>query len=148
MCSTEHHVKRARRARERCLNMTDRSSIQWRGAVAVGVLAGSSSGLATNWLQPMSSHQHAMGRRSDDRGPRRKSAVRFDVHALFFADKPMRIERILHQHFAARRLNRVNLLREDARDNTPGRRTSATFNGYSTYRPEFPDRYYSLAEAR
>lgn len=37
---------------------------------------------------------------------------RFDVHALFFADNALSIEAMLHQHFAARRLNRVNLRRE------------------------------------
>ncbi|TXK19078.1 DUF4041 domain-containing protein [Homoserinibacter sp. GY 40078] len=37
---------------------------------------------------------------------------RFDVHAMFFADDAVAIESRLHQHFAARRLNRVNLRRE------------------------------------
>lgn len=37
---------------------------------------------------------------------------RFDVHALFFADNALSIEAMLHQHFADRRLNRVNLRRE------------------------------------
>lgn len=37
---------------------------------------------------------------------------RFDVHALFFADNALSIEATLHQHFAGRRLNRVNLRRE------------------------------------
>lgn len=37
---------------------------------------------------------------------------RFDVHALFFADNALSIESMLHQHFAGRRLNRVNLRRE------------------------------------
>lgn len=37
---------------------------------------------------------------------------RFDVHALFFADDAVSIETMLHQHFAARRMNRVNLRRE------------------------------------
>lgn len=37
---------------------------------------------------------------------------RFDVHALFFADDAVAIEGMLHQHFADRRLNKVNLRRE------------------------------------
>jgi len=37
---------------------------------------------------------------------------RFDVHALFFADDAVAIETMLHQHFADRRLNKVNLRRE------------------------------------
>ncbi|TDN92798.1 T5orf172 domain-containing protein [Microbacterium sp. BK668] len=37
---------------------------------------------------------------------------RFDVHALFFADAAVAIEGMLHQHFADRRLNKVNLRRE------------------------------------
>ena len=37
---------------------------------------------------------------------------RFDVHALFFADDAVGIEAMLHQHFADRRINRVNLRRE------------------------------------
>jgi hypothetical protein len=37
---------------------------------------------------------------------------RFDVHALFFADNALSIEAMLHQNFADRRLNRVNLRRE------------------------------------
>ncbi|WP_241979952.1 DUF4041 domain-containing protein [Cryobacterium sp. TMT4-31] len=37
---------------------------------------------------------------------------RFDVHALFFADNALAVEAMLHQHFADRRLNRVNLRRE------------------------------------
>jgi hypothetical protein len=37
---------------------------------------------------------------------------RFDVHALFFADNALSIEAMLHQTFADRRLNRVNLRRE------------------------------------
>jgi hypothetical protein len=36
----------------------------------------------------------------------------FDVHALFFADDAVGVEQALHQHFAARRVNRVNLRRE------------------------------------
>jgi hypothetical protein len=36
----------------------------------------------------------------------------FDVHALFFADDAVGVEHSLHQHFAARRVNRVNLRRE------------------------------------
>ena len=37
---------------------------------------------------------------------------RFDVHALFFADDAMGIETMLHQTFAAQRVNKVNLRRE------------------------------------
>jgi len=37
---------------------------------------------------------------------------RFDVHALFFADDAVTLEANLHQHFADRRLNKVNLRRE------------------------------------
>jgi len=37
---------------------------------------------------------------------------RFDVHALFFADDAVSIEAMLHQHFAERRMNKVNLRRE------------------------------------
>lgn len=37
---------------------------------------------------------------------------RFDVHALFFADDAMGIETMLHQTFAAERVNKVNLRRE------------------------------------
>lgn len=37
---------------------------------------------------------------------------RFDVHAMFFAEDAVAIEAMLHQHFADRRLNRVNLRRE------------------------------------
>lgn len=37
---------------------------------------------------------------------------RFDVHALFFADDAVSIEAMLHQYFADRRINRVNLRRE------------------------------------
>ncbi|RQP11758.1 MAG: DUF4041 domain-containing protein [Microbacteriaceae bacterium] len=37
---------------------------------------------------------------------------RFDVHALFFADDAVGIETMLHQHFADRRLNKVNLRKE------------------------------------
>ncbi|MGC5078264.1 DUF4041 domain-containing protein [Agrococcus sp. DT81.2] len=37
---------------------------------------------------------------------------RFDVHALFFADDAVGIESMLHQYFADRRLNRVNMRRE------------------------------------
>ncbi|MGM1016780.1 MAG: DUF4041 domain-containing protein [Actinomycetota bacterium] len=37
---------------------------------------------------------------------------RFDVHALFFADDAVGIEAMLHQHFADRRINRVNMRRE------------------------------------
>ncbi|PPF46559.1 DUF4041 domain-containing protein [Rathayibacter sp. AY1A1] len=37
---------------------------------------------------------------------------RFDVHALFFADDAVGIEAMLHQTFADRRVNRVNLRRE------------------------------------
>lgn len=37
---------------------------------------------------------------------------RFDVHALFFADDAVSIEAMLHQHFADRRMNKVNLRRE------------------------------------
>lgn len=36
----------------------------------------------------------------------------FDVHALFFADDAVGVEHSLHQYFAARRVNRVNLRRE------------------------------------
>lgn len=36
----------------------------------------------------------------------------FDVHGLFFADDAVGVEHSLHQHFAARRVNRVNLRRE------------------------------------
>jgi uncharacterized protein YfcZ (UPF0381/DUF406 family) len=37
---------------------------------------------------------------------------RFDVHALFFADDAVAIETMLHQEFAEKRLNKVNLRRE------------------------------------
>lgn len=37
---------------------------------------------------------------------------RFDVHALFFADDAVTIEATLHQHFADRRINKINLRRE------------------------------------
>ncbi|WJM14651.1 DUF4041 domain-containing protein [Microbacterium arborescens] len=37
---------------------------------------------------------------------------RFDVHALFFADDAVAIETMLHQQFAAQRINKVNLRRE------------------------------------
>ncbi|PPG49046.1 DUF4041 domain-containing protein [Rathayibacter sp. AY2B3] len=37
---------------------------------------------------------------------------RFDVHALFFADDAVGIEAMLHQTFAERRVNRINLRRE------------------------------------
>lgn len=37
---------------------------------------------------------------------------RFDVHALFFAEDAVSIESMLHQHFAAKRLNKVNFRRE------------------------------------
>ena len=37
---------------------------------------------------------------------------RFDTHALFFSDDAVRIERELHERFADRRVNRVNLRRE------------------------------------
>lgn len=37
---------------------------------------------------------------------------RFDVHALFFADDALSIEAMLHQHFADRRINQINLRRE------------------------------------
>jgi len=37
---------------------------------------------------------------------------RFDVHALFFAADAVALETALHQHFADRRINRVNLRRE------------------------------------
>jgi hypothetical protein len=37
---------------------------------------------------------------------------RFDVHALFFADDAVGIETMLHQTFAAVRVNKVNLRRE------------------------------------
>jgi len=37
---------------------------------------------------------------------------RFDVHALFFADDAVGIERMLHEAFAAGRVNKVNLRRE------------------------------------
>ncbi|MGW9268907.1 GIY-YIG nuclease family protein [Microbacterium sp. NPDC055599] len=37
---------------------------------------------------------------------------RFDVHALFFADDAVSIQAMLHQHFADRRINRVNMRRE------------------------------------
>lgn len=37
---------------------------------------------------------------------------RFDVHALFFSADAVALETALHQHFAERRLNRVNLRRE------------------------------------
>lgn len=37
---------------------------------------------------------------------------RFDVHALFFADDAVGIETMLHQTFAAQRVNKVNLRRE------------------------------------
>lgn len=37
---------------------------------------------------------------------------RFDVHALFFAEDAVTIETMLHQHFADRRINQINLRRE------------------------------------
>ncbi|WP_084125982.1 DUF4041 domain-containing protein [Demequina sp. NBRC 110054] len=37
---------------------------------------------------------------------------RFDVHALFFADDAVTLESSLHQRFADRRLNKINLRRE------------------------------------
>ena len=37
---------------------------------------------------------------------------RFDVHALFFADDAVTVEAKLHQHFAERRINRINMRRE------------------------------------
>jgi hypothetical protein len=37
---------------------------------------------------------------------------RFDVHALFFADDAVAVETMLHQTFATRRVNKVNLRRE------------------------------------
>lgn len=37
---------------------------------------------------------------------------RFDVHALFFSADAVALETALHQHFADRRINRVNLRRE------------------------------------
>jgi hypothetical protein len=37
---------------------------------------------------------------------------RFDVHALFFADDAVGIEKMLHQRFAAERVNKINLRRE------------------------------------
>lgn len=37
---------------------------------------------------------------------------RFDTHALFFAEDAVEVENILHKHFAAQRVNRVNLRRE------------------------------------
>ncbi|WP_298041051.1 DUF4041 domain-containing protein [uncultured Microbacterium sp.] len=37
---------------------------------------------------------------------------RFDVHALFFAEDAVGIEAMLHNHFADRRVNQVNLRRE------------------------------------
>ena len=37
---------------------------------------------------------------------------RFDVHALFFADDAVSVENMLHNHFAARRINQVNHRRE------------------------------------
>lgn len=37
---------------------------------------------------------------------------RFDVHALFFADDAVSIETMLHQHFADRRINQINMRRE------------------------------------
>ncbi|WDH77790.1 DUF4041 domain-containing protein [Microbacterium esteraromaticum] len=37
---------------------------------------------------------------------------RFDVHALFFADDAVSIEAMLHQHFADRRINQINMRRE------------------------------------
>lgn len=37
---------------------------------------------------------------------------RFDVHALFFSTDAVGIETMLHQHFSAARLNRINLRRE------------------------------------
>ena len=37
---------------------------------------------------------------------------RFDVHALFFADDAVGIENMLHETFAAKRVNKVNLRRE------------------------------------
>lgn len=36
----------------------------------------------------------------------------FDVHALFFSQDAVEVETMLHQHFAAQRVNRVNLRRE------------------------------------
>lgn len=36
----------------------------------------------------------------------------FDVHALFFSQNAVGVETMLHQHFAAQRVNRVNLRRE------------------------------------
>lgn len=36
----------------------------------------------------------------------------FDVHTLFFSDDAVNVETSLHQHFADRRVNRVNLRRE------------------------------------
>lgn len=36
----------------------------------------------------------------------------FDVHALFFADDAVTVEAMLHQHFADRRVNRINTRRE------------------------------------
>jgi hypothetical protein len=36
----------------------------------------------------------------------------FDVHALFFSKDAVGIETMLHQHFAAQRVNLVNLRRE------------------------------------
>ncbi len=44
---------------------------------------------------------------------------RFDVHAMFFSADAVALETALHQHFADRRLNRVNLRREYFRA-TPG----------------------------
>lgn len=37
---------------------------------------------------------------------------RFDVHALFFSEDAVGIETMLHQHFSASRINRVNLRKE------------------------------------
>lgn len=37
---------------------------------------------------------------------------RFDVHALFFSSDAVALEAALHQHFAQRRINRINLRRE------------------------------------
>lgn len=37
---------------------------------------------------------------------------RFDVHALFFAEDAVAIETMLHRHFEARRINKVNMRRE------------------------------------
>jgi hypothetical protein len=42
---------------------------------------------------------------------------RFDVHALFFADDAVGVETMLHQQFAAERVNKVNLRKEFFRVN-------------------------------